>query len=88
MVLFCNDSGLVRAIPQNCIQQIICSDVKIQINYFDGEYNYFTLEGRESVSAFPLIKVVKIIYGSEEIALEKMREFYKSCENNKGAFFF
>lgn len=94
MILFCNDyhkgkqADSIRAIPQDCVKQVIYTDSTIKIYYFDGDYDCFAFKEFNGISSYPQIKVLTIHYESNESALNKMREFYTACKNNDGAYFF
>jgi len=86
MMLFCKAKDIIGGqivIPLSRVINIIVVGCRININYDGGEL----MEVRENVYQ-PKIETASVVYGDSDEADKTLRQFYKSCSNNAGAFFF
>ena len=86
MLLFCkpNDIPVNQVIiPLERVYNIIHSSCRININYDSGEL----MEVAENTYQ-PKIDTASIVYDDTDSAEKTLRQFYKACNNNAGAFFF
>lgn len=80
MMLFWDFLGGVRfAVPLSNVVRVVQSGKSIKIFWYDG---YVDDNGARHVEED------RIIYNDPDEALDKMRDFYKACQNNNGAFSF
>ena len=85
MLLFTNYLGIRIIIPLNRVYEIKASGKTIAIDYDGGEITYLDNEGS---AVAPKVETIKINFENEDELDKIMRQFYKACNNNAGAFFF
>lgn len=82
MLLFMKISGGQVIIPTERIYNICAVGCRVSVNYDSGEL-------LEVGSMYQKkIETVSVVFDSDDLVNKILRQFYKACNNNAGAFFF
>lgn len=73
MIIFIDSLVGIRAINERYIFNVVQSGKDISIGYFTGD---------------KVSDVIHVKYIDEGAAVGAMREYFKACQNNNGAFYF
>ncbi len=83
MMIFCNCSIGVVAIPQERIYKTTQASNQITISYDGGEMTW--LDEERYVRK---ISYEKVVFETEELATANMQDFYRACRDGKSVFYF
>lgn len=83
MLLFVTTSEGQIIIPLARVYNIVLSSCSVVINYDCGDIVWLDGDKYEKK-----IETVRSVYDSPDEANKVIRQFYKACNNNAGAFFF
>lgn len=81
MLLFTGEKNKI-IIPLDRVYSIITVDCKIVINYDGGDL--INVEGQITKK----IETIRMLFDSTDEVDKNIRNFYKACSNNAGAFYF